>query len=133
MESIFVWCLSILFTVIGVGSFFHFIWIGAKWTKAVAEVTDNVAEYAKSGETGSRHSVYFAQLQFQSADGSTYTIKGDVGRRKPWRIGTNVLIQYKPSNPNHAITMRPLIRFLFSLTFLIFGLAGLASSLGYVS
>lgn len=130
VEIVVIWAFSVVFTLIGVGSFFHFLWIGVNWPKTVGEVIDSHAEYAKSGN---RSVVYFAEIQFTAKNGVQYKIKGDLGRSKPWKIGKNVLIQYKPSFPAHAITARPWIRFLMSFTFLFFGLAGWANILGYVS
>jgi hypothetical protein len=129
-ETVIIWAFAIVFTFIGIGSFFHFLWIGARWTKTVGQVIGNQVEYAKSG---SEQTVYFADIQFAAKNGTVYEIKGDLGRRKPWKIGKNVLVQYKPSFPAHAVTGRPWTRFLFSFSFLFFGLAAWANILGYVS
>ena len=106
------WVAAIFATAIGVGSLAHFTYIAIRWPAADGQVTGNRTRHAQD-DSGSS-TVYAADITFHTAAGQRYTILSDVQRRRPWPIGTPLQVHYKPSNPNHAMTMTPWQRLLFS-------------------
>ena len=75
---------------------------------------------------------YVAEINFMAKDGKIYKIKSDVGHTKPWKIGTRILVHYKPADPNHAMTMTLLERAIFSGAFIAVAVACWGAILGVI-
>ncbi len=133
-ETAIVWITAIVASLIGFGTLIHFSWIARNWPRATGRVIDNSAEYAGGSDGGGRSVAYFPKIEFRAAEGSTHVVKGDVGRRKPAPIGEMIQLWYKPSNPQHAMTMKLPARLMFSGAFIAVGsvcwlkIAGLVGS-----
>lgn len=109
---------AIAMTVIGIGAFFHyFIWVGT-WPRTSGKVVGNEARRG-SHHQNNQYS-YFPRVEFIAADGRTYEVRGDVGRRQEWPLGWIVSLRYRPANPNHASIAKDWQRLLFSGVFLGF-------------
>ncbi|MEM7424667.1 MAG: DUF3592 domain-containing protein [Pseudomonadota bacterium] len=122
-ETAIVWIAAVVASLIGFGSLFHFSWIARTWPRATGRVVDNCAEYSKGGDAGGVSVAYFPRIEFQAGGGTTHVVKGDVGRRKPAAIGEKIQLWYKPSNPQHAMTMKLPARLMFSGAFIAVGTA----------
>jgi len=107
-----VWIAAVAASIIGFGFLLHSTYIALKWPKATGHVTGNKASTAHhdSGQS----TVYFADITFTANDRRDYTVRGDVGTHKPWQIGEPIKVHYKPSNPAHAMTMKPWQRLIFA-------------------
>jgi hypothetical protein len=103
---------AIAFTIVGIGALVHLVAMVQRWPQAIGQVTGNIAEWAhdESGKTA----VYFAKIAFADAKGQSFTVRGDIGLRKPWTIGEKVTVRYKAANPNHATSMNFWQRLLFA-------------------
>jgi hypothetical protein len=106
---------AIAATVISLGALVHLVAMVQRWPRATGEVTGNIAEWAHS--TSGKTEVYFAKIAFTDATGQRFTVKGDIGRRKPWPIGEKVTVRYKAANPNNATSMNFWQRLLFAGVF----------------
>ncbi len=106
---------AIAATIIGLGALVHLVAIVQRWPQALAEVTGNIAEWAH--DDAGKTAVYFAELAFTDAAGQSFTVKGDIGRRKPWVVGEKLTIRYRAANPNHATSMNLWQRLLFAGVF----------------
>jgi len=106
---------AIAATIISLGALVHLVAMVQRWPRATGAVTDNIAEWAHS-DSG-KSAVYFAKIAFTDASGQSFTVKGDIGRRKPWPIGEKVTVRYKAKNPNHATSMNVWQRLLFAGVF----------------
>ncbi len=114
-----IWIAAIGLSAIGFGSLMHMAYIRAVWPRAVGRVVDNVGEWPKSGN--SRQAIYFAKIAFVARNGKSYEVKGDIGSNEPWPKGQRVELQYKSSNPKHALTMNLWQQLAFSGVFIVFG------------
>jgi hypothetical protein len=111
---------AIAFTVVGVGTFFHyFLWI-LWWPRATGTVTGNVTGLRSTEGTEYAH---FPRIEFRAADGKTYEVQGDIGRNEDWPIGQKVKLRYRAANPNHATIMKGRQRLIFSAVFVGFAVA----------
>ena len=116
-EMTVAWIAAIVGSFIGLGTLVHFSWIAGSWPRAAGRVVDNIAEYSHS--SSGQSVVYFPKIEFSAAGGSIHVVKGDVGHRKPTPIGHPIQLWYKPSNPNHAMTMKWPVRLMFSGFFIL--------------
>lgn len=107
-----VWIAAVAASIIGFGFLLHSTYIAWKWPKATGRVVDNIA--TTSHQDSGSSPVYFAKITFTAMDRRDYTVRGDVGHQKPWRIGDPVRVHYKPGNPAHAMTMKLWERLVFS-------------------
>jgi hypothetical protein len=111
---------AIAFTVVGVGTFFHFfLWI-FRWPRATGTVTGNVTSLRSTEGTEYAH---FPRIEFRAADGKTYEVQGDIGLNEDWPIGQKVELRYRAANPNHATIMKGWQRLIFSAVFVFFAVA----------
>lgn len=112
---------AVAFTVIGVGTFFHYFLMVSGWPRATGQVVGNEAK--RRTDTGFDQWSYFPLVEFQAADGRAYQIKGDIGLNDEWPLGQAVQLQYKPANPQHATIAKAWQRLLFACVFLGFAVA----------
>jgi hypothetical protein len=111
---------AVAFTVVGIGTFFHYFLIIFRWPHATGTVTGNVSELRSFD--GNEYA-YFPLIEFQAADGKTYEIRGDIGQNNEWPIGQRIKLRYRAINPNHTSTAIWWQRLTFSVVFLCFSAA----------
>ena len=112
---------AIALTALGVGSFFHyFLWVRF-WPSTSGKVVGN--ESRQSADRRPDAWSYYPRVQFIAADGRTYEVRGDVGRRTEWPLGWIVPLRYRPDKPSHASIAKDWQRLLFSVVFIAFAAA----------
>ena len=94
---------ALVFTVVGIGTFFHYFLLFLRYPRATGTVIGNVASLRS---TEGNEYAYFPRIEFLAADGQTYEVRGDIGRNDEWRIGQNIELQYRAANPNHTTIMK---------------------------
>ena len=111
---------AMAFTVVGVGTFFHyFLWI-FRWPRATGRVTGNFTDLRSTNGT---EYAYFPRIEFRVANGKTYEVRGDIGLNDEWPIGQTVELRYREANPNHTTIMKGWQRLIFSAVFICFAVA----------
>ena len=119
-EAIVTLIAAVAFTVVGIGTFFHyFLWI-FRWPRATGRVTGNVTDLRSTGANDYAH---FPLIEFRAANGKTYEVRGDIGRSDEWPIGQKVELRYRAANPNHTSIMKGWQRLIFSAVFIGFAVA----------
>ena len=108
---------AILATVVGVGTFFHYVLTILRWTKATGTVVGNVSKMRPIDKSAQAH---FPRIAFTAADGKDYEVEGDIGLNDEWPIGLQVTLRYRAADPSHATIARNWQRLLFSLVFIGF-------------
>ena len=126
-----IWISAVLSSLIGVGFLLHSTYIARYWPKAIGRVTANTSSI--SHHDSGQSTVYFALIKFRAADGQDYEIRSDVGQQKPWSLGQDIMVHYKPTQPNHAMTMRLWERLVFSGVFIAFAIVCWGLITGYIS
>lgn len=111
---------AIAFSIVGVGTFFHFFLMVLRWPSANGTIVANIT---KPGSIEGRTDAYLPVIEFVAADGKKYEVKGEIGLRKKWPIGQKIPLRYRASNPNHVTIMKAWQRMLFSMVFILFALA----------
>ena len=111
---------AIAYTVVGIGTFFHYFLMIFWWPRATGTVTGNVADLRS---TDGNEYAYFPRIKFQAADGKTYETKGDIGLNDEWPIGQRIELRYRAANPNHTSTAKWWQRLTFSAVFTGFAVA----------
>ncbi len=111
---------AIAFTVVGIGTFFHYFLLIFWWPRATGTVTGNVAGLRS---TDGNEYAYFPRIEFQAANGKTYEVQGDIGLNDEWPIGQRVELRYRAANPNHTTIMKGWQRLIFSAVFICFAVA----------
>jgi hypothetical protein len=102
------------FTVIGIGTFFHYFLHVMRWPRATGTVVGNIADR----RSDSNRYAYFPRVAFTTPNGATYEVRGDIGLNEHWPIGQKVELRYRPSNPNHTTLAKGWQRFLFATLFI---------------
>lgn len=111
---------AIAFSVVGIGTFFHYFLMILLWPRATGTVTGNVADLRS---TDGNEYAYFPRIEFQAASGKTYEVWGDIGLNDEWPIGQSIELRYRTSNPNHTSTAKWWQRLIFSAVFIGFAVA----------
>ena len=111
---------AIAFSLIGVGTFFHYFLMVFLWPRATGTVTGNVTDLRSSDGT---EYAYFPRIEFQAANGETQEVRGDIGLNDEWPIGQKVKLRYRAANPKHATIMKGWQRLIFSGVFIGFAIA----------
>jgi hypothetical protein len=111
---------AIAFTVVGIGTFFHYFLLIFWWPRATGTVTGNVADLRS---TDGNEYAYFPRIEFRAANGKTYEVQGDIGLNDEWPIGQRVELCYRAANPNHTTIMKGWQRLIFSAVFIGFAIA----------
>ena len=111
---------AIAFSVVGIGTFFHYFLMILLWPRATGTVTGNVADLRS---TDGNEYAYFPRIEFQTASGKTYEVRGDIGLNDEWPIGQSIELRYRTSNPNHTSTAKWWQRLIFSAVFIGFAVA----------
>jgi len=126
-EEIITLIAAIAFTVIGVGTFFHYFLMVNGWPRTWGQVVGN--EAGRRTDAGFDQWSYFPLVEFQATDGRTYRIKGDIGLNEEWPLGQAVQLRYRLANPQHATIAKAWQRLLFACVFMGFALASWAALL----
>ena len=111
---------AIAFSVVGIGTFFHYFLMILLWPRATGTVTGNVADLRS---TDGNEYAYFPRIEFQAASGKTYEVRGDIGLNDEWPIGQSIELRYRTANPNHTSTAKWWQRLIFSAVFICFAVA----------
>ena len=119
-EAIITLIAAIAFTVVGIGTFFHYFLSIIWWPRATGTVTGNVTDRRSTDGTDY---AYFPCIEFQATDGKTYEVRGDIGLNDEWPIGQRVKLRYRATNPNHTSIAKGWQRFFVSVAFICFAAA----------
>jgi len=106
------------FTVAGIGGIVRLYLVVNRWPSA----TGKVVASARRLDTrwGNARYANFALISFRAADGGTYEVQGDYGRRYPWQIGETVSLRYDPTDPNKTTNLPRWQRLALPSTFVFF-------------
>lgn len=112
------WIAALLTSVIGFGSLVHLQIVASTWPTSLGRVIGNVKKRNHGGPNSPSTTSFFPKIEFVTGTGAVHQVCGDIGLRNPYEIGQPIKVWFKPSNPNHAMTMNRLQRFLFSGAFI---------------
>ena len=131
-QEMIVWIAAGVFSLIGWGSLIHYLWIVRNWPAARGRVVDNVAEWQETSNGLSREATYYPLLEYGDAQGYSHQARGLHGKSSKWETGETVALHFDPDNPDDMRDINRASRLAFAGTFIMFGLAALATALHWV-